>query len=234
MFCNKKNNSSYILKNSKKEGFTVIELVVVMAIFLFVIGAAMGIFLSVVKSQKRVLSEQQILNQISYVQEYVSKALRTVKTEIEEGPGSCLIDYTLGSQAPSHQGFIYLLTRYDSNKGSFRGIKFINQSDNDACQEFYLDDNGVLKELKTYSPYPEPSDEDALDLTSGNLKIESFGIAINGSESACGNVTQCGASVIDLEQPRVTLYFNISIPGDPQQSTRTFQTTVSRRNLNAK
>ena len=84
-----------------------------MAVFLFIIGAAIGIFLSIVQSQKRVLSEQQLLNQISYAQEHMSKALRMANTAIDD---SCI-----------PKGYVYLLTRYNTNSQLFGGIKFINQ-----------------------------------------------------------------------------------------------------------
>ena len=61
---------------NNNKGFTLIELIVVMTVFLLVIGAAMGIFISIVQNQKKILSEQELLNQISYVEEYMSKALR--------------------------------------------------------------------------------------------------------------------------------------------------------------
>ena len=76
-----------IIKEKKSAGFTIIELIVVMAVFLFVIGAAISVFISIIQHQKRVLAEQQILNQISYVEEYMSKSLRTANTEINEKNG---------------------------------------------------------------------------------------------------------------------------------------------------
>ena len=86
-------------KNSAE--FTIIELIVVMTVFLFIIGAAIGIFISIVKSQKKVLVEQQLVNQVSYVKEYMSKALRAAKVD-------SIGDY-LGNK-----GDIYLLTHYFS------------------------------------------------------------------------------------------------------------------------
>ena len=68
------------------------------------------------------LAEQQLLNQLSYVEEYMSKSLRAAKSELNE---NCLID----SQGADHQGYIYLLTRYGSMAGqpdAFGGVKFIN------------------------------------------------------------------------------------------------------------
>ena len=106
---------------SQNRGFTLIELIVVIAVFVFIIGAAIGIFLSVVQNQKKILAEQQFMNQISYAEEYMSKALRMAAVDID---GSCLIDPHGSNQ--SNPGYIYLLTRYDTSKGLFKGIKFKN------------------------------------------------------------------------------------------------------------
>lgn len=215
------------------KGFTIIEMIVVMAVFLFVIGATISIFISIIQNQKRVLSEQQLLNQISYTEEYMSKALRMARAELDEG---CLLD----SNGDDHPGYIYLLTRWDPNLDRYKGIKFINQSDvfssqNPTCQEFFLDNitdpsRPVLKELK--------GSGDAVALTSTNLQIDPenpIRFSVNGSLGNCGGLDPCGASSEPgTTQPKVTILLNIKIPGDNQQSTRTIQTTVSERNLNVK
>jgi prepilin-type N-terminal cleavage/methylation domain-containing protein len=223
---------------NKSKGFTLIELIVVMAIFLFIIGAAISIFISMVQQQKKVLAEQQLLSQISYVEEYMSKAFRVAKTETTEG---CLLD-THGANT-NYPGYIYLLTRYDSTMGQFRGIKFINQ-DNGYCQEFFLSGSGtsadpyILKELKGANGVSDNNDNDAVALTATNLQISSVKFSINGSngstfteqsqKNTC-TTSQCGASNTDTIQPRVTMLLSVSIPGE---SARTFQTTISQRNLN--
>jgi type II secretory pathway pseudopilin PulG len=208
----------------KQQGFTIIELVVVIAVFMFVIGAAVGIFLSVVQSQRKILSEAEFLNQIGYAEEYMSKALR-MATMAEDD--SCI-----------PQGYIYSLTRYNQSAGLFRGIKFLNQSDTDstgnpACQEFFLDDadpfHPVLKEIK--------NDSNAVAITSSNLQISSAKFSVNGSNGStfispnggCPSTTVCGATNLDIIQPRATILLNIIIPSG---GTRTIQTTVSQRNLN--
>lgn len=209
------------------KGFTLIELIVVMAVFLFVIGAAITIFISIVQHQKRVLAEQQLLNQISYVEEYMSKALRMANAD---NLGSCLgLDNT---------GYIYLLTRYDLVSQVFKGIKFINQSDNNACQEFFLDSGDastqlVLKEEKNNNPGT------ITPLTPDNLQINYIKFSINGSNGStftslsCPTNLQCGASNADTTtQPRVTILLDVKIPGDSQEPDRIIQTTVSQRNLN--
>ncbi len=227
------------IKFTDNAGFTIIELIVVMAIFLFVIGAALGIFLSIIQNQRRVLSEQQFLNQISYNEEYMSKALRMAKTSETAEDAGCI---------PA--GFIYQLTRpygtgtscnsSDPQCGLFTGIKFINQtgdaSGKQICQEFYLDktdpNNPVLEEIKGQAS--------AVPLTSSGtngLKINFIRFAINGlnldgSVGVCSDPTACGATGSDGVQPRATILMNVKIPGDSQAVNRTIQTTVSQRNLN--
>ena len=244
-------------QNTKfKKGFTLIELIVVMAVFLFIITAALGVFLSVVKSQSKVSSEQQLLSQISYVQEYMSKALRAATTDAS---GSCL--------GANNAGYIYSLLNYNipiASLSAFEAIKFFNQTDN-ACEEFFIDNaiSGqtntplVLKELKSSSNLMN-----AINITSPALQINSVKFSINGSSggifseqsrtAACTS-TQCGASSTDTVQPRITMVLNVSVAGEsngiscsvsspcaPGNScvsgtcapNRIFQVMVSQRNLN--
>jgi len=230
------------LKYKKQKGFTLIEMIVVMAVFLFVIGVTLGIFISIFQNQKKVLAEQQILNQISYVEEYMSKALRMAKTE--EPTGTCLLP-----------GYIYSLENYDPVLGLYKGIKFINQSDGDSCWEFYLDNatpgdtNTPLVLWEKREPYSP------VTLTTTNLQFDPANpirFSINGSDGCGGG--PCGASNIDTFQPRVTILLNVvnnSVSGSSCETipctTKSFcgndkkchpiitiQTTVSRRNLNVK
>mgnify|MGYP001589286040 CR=1 FL=1 len=200
----------------KSKGFTLIELIVVMTVFLLVIGTAIGIFISIIQHQKRILSEQELLNQTSYVVEYMSKALRMAKTAVDD---NCI-----------SSGYIYLLTQPKS--GFYTSIKFLNQSDTNAlgnpvCQEFYLDDT-ALKEKKDWIPLG------GIPLTSEKLHINSIKFGINGG-NGCYGAFPCvnGASENDNppQQPRVTIILDIQ--AEAGQPAIKIQTTVSQRNLNA-
>ena len=212
------------------KGFTLIELIVVMVIFLFVIGAAIGIFISIIKQQWAVLAEQEFLNQISYAEEHMSKALRMASASTPEidPSGSCL----------SGTGNIYLLSNRDQKSGLYKDIHFINQSDNNICQEFSLDGGG--------------------NLLSADLQINYAGFVVNGGDNSCNGPGPCVVSGGGGKQPRVTILLNVSIPGENQGNgddcnpdktcqmanqacylrtnkcmpTKTIQTTVSQRNLN--
>ena len=217
-------NYKFQVPNYKEnKGFTIVELIVVMTVFSFVIGAAIGIFISIIQHQKKVLAEQQLLNQISYVEEYMSKALRAAKTAEDD---TCI---------PS--GYIYLLTRH--NGTIYNGIKFINQSNSNVCQEIFLDaDDNILKERK--------EDDSLVNLISTDLQINFVRFSVNGLDGsvigqhcpgtadqcggACPNL--CGTSNMDDVQPRATILLNVKIAGDCPTCNRIIQTTVSQRNLN--
>jgi prepilin-type N-terminal cleavage/methylation domain-containing protein len=212
-------------KNKIQNGFTLVEMIVVMAVFLFVIGAAVTIFVSILQQQKKILSEQEFLNQISYVEEYMSKALRAAKAATSS---ECISG-----------GYIYELTRPVGSPLVYTGIKFLNQtnldnSGNPTCQEFFWDTDGILKEEKNNNSAT------ITPLTSSNLKINSVRFAINGADGSvsgqkcANNPNFCGAQTTDPLQPRVTILLNVQIAGDSESPKRTIQTTVSQRNLNIK
>ena len=217
------------LNYKKEKGFTLIEMIIVMAVFFFVIGAALSIFISIVQNQKKVLAEQQFLNQISYVEEYMSKALRMAETSIDSDPTTYCIP----------EGYIYQLTRYDIENKIWRGIKFINQSDSGKCQEFFLDNLTpndlaplkfndpknpiILKELEGAGA--DVDDIDAIPLTSPSLQIKAMNFSLNYRDcnSVNQNQTLCGFRSNPPPpdepypvQPRVTILFKVAIPGDSQ------------------
>lgn len=215
---------NYIKK--KERGFTLIEVIVVLAVFLLIIGVAISIFISIVQEQRRILAQQEILNQVSYVEEYMSKALRMASRDDEE---TCLAGYP---------GYNYLLTRLDSDGIYYTGIKFINQSDDNACTEFFLGhsilgDNSspfVLRELKNSS-----DDADSITLTSTKLQIDKIKFAINGAiGTALPGGTYGAAGGESFIQPKVTILLGVKIQGDPTDPVRIIQTTISQRNLNVR
>jgi len=198
-----------IMKLSR--GFTLIELLVVIAVLLFVVGTAIGIFISVVNHQRIILNEQELLNQTSYVLEHMSKALRMAGKDWD---GSCLGEDYIGHN--------YLLTHQNLSSGFYEGIKFINQSDNSACQEFYLDTSaGTLKEIK--------NNGDAIAITSDKFIINFIRFGINGKNGSASDEETDNEGV----QPRVTIYLDIQTDGDSDGQSKKIQTTVSQRDLNA-
>ena len=107
--------------NSKSKGFTIIELMIAVALFSVVVGAVSTIFITSLQSQRKSISFENIFDQTSYLMEYMSRSLRMAKTE------------TAALTCLSAEDKNYQLTRSD------KGVKFINSQG--VCQEFYFDND---------------------------------------------------------------------------------------------
>ncbi len=118
-----------------KKGFTLIELVVVLGLFMLIMGVTVTLFISIVRQQKRILSQQEMINQVTYLEDEISRNLR--QTEMDPS-GICL-----GTNAQS----VYMTTHGN------QGIRFFSKEN--GCQEYFLDADGVIKEIKNGSS-PQP------------------------------------------------------------------------------
>ena len=123
-------------KEQQKNGFTLAELLVSITVFSLIIGAVSGAFISTIQAQRKALSFQEILNQTSYLEEYMSRAIRMARKDFG---GSCVA-------ANSN----YETTHSD------HGLSFMNYLGN--CQEFYVSDarlwenkDGIVSELTSTS-----------------------------------------------------------------------------------
>lgn len=185
----------------KSKGFTLLELVIVLAIFATTLGIVASIFISMIKNQKGILSQQQLENQTSYLIEYISRAVRDAKID---STGSCL----------SQSNRNYLLTRHHAPSGFYQGIKFITKEN--VCQEFFLDTDGAIKEIKNGGV--------AQSIVSNTFTITHFRFILNGDKTI--QVSSMG----DLVQPRIT--FSLKARTSALEPEKIIQTTVSRMDIN--
>lgn len=140
-----------ILQESEK-GLTLVEMFVTLFIFSIIFTAASGLFVSAIKIQSRALASQQLLNQTTYLMEYMSRAIRMAK---KDDTGNCTGTAKLN----------YVMTA--------SGIKFKNY--HDECQEFYRDCGTGICKLK------ERKDGAEYDLTSPILDVTLFNIGPSDS-----------------------------------------------------
>lgn len=144
----------------KQKSFTLVEILVAVGIFSIVIGIAVGIFISAIRVQRKALAEQELLDQTSYVMEYMSRAIRMAKKDDIGGTINCC-----GSDKVNFEYF---------SGGGKRGIRFRNYDD--ICQEFYLQGNKLVEHK-----YDNSDDYGTNDLTSPALKVNDFNIGPNSS-----------------------------------------------------
>jgi len=117
-----------------KKGFTLIEMMVVVSIFLILSATLISILILSLRAQRRASNLNRIVDTSSYVLEYMSRALRMAKKDIG---GTCI-------------------TQDKNFEVGTNNIKFLNY--NDQCQTFFLE-NGQLKEQIGRDSFPLTSDE---------------------------------------------------------------------------
>lgn len=171
-------------KSKIQEGLTLIELMVAVSVFTTVLAISSGVFISAIRLQRKALSTQKLLDEVSYATEYMARALRMAKKDT--GP-TCL----------SQAGLNYETTA--------TGIKFLNYKDPPECQEFYLDGN-ILKESKNGGA--------GVALTSGDFRVTAFSVVLSGESQGDDLQPRVTFSLevegTGLEPPRIQLQTTIS------------------------
>lgn len=99
-----------------KKGFTLIELLVAVGIFSFMVSIGSGLFAFGLKTQRANLATQELLDQTSYLAEYMSRAIRMAR---KDTAGACT-------------GTAKLNYAFSGNC-----LKFVNYKNN--CQQFCLE-----------------------------------------------------------------------------------------------
>jgi len=113
-----------------KKSFTLIELLVVVGLISLISGTVIGVYLTGIKSQRKILETQELLNQINYALEYMGRAIRMAKKDdIEIGgeTANCCSE-TKVNYCTSTQEILFRNSR--------------NQ-----CQKFYLSGNAIFEEI---------------------------------------------------------------------------------------
>lgn len=194
-----------ISRLTKLKGFTLIEMLVAVLIFAIIIGAISGVFISGLRSQRRALSTQEVLNQTSYALEYMSRAIRMARKQLpptSDCSATCL----------SQNGLNYEISGNSD-------LRFQNY--NCVCQRFFLEE-GQLKEQKEWRLREGIlTGGTTLPLTSANLKVNSLKFNLSGAAQPPA----------DKLQPMVTIFLEIE---GREKSKLKIQTSVSQRALDVK
>ncbi len=111
------------------KGVTLIEMLTAVTIFSIIVGAISGLFISAIRSQRRVLATQELLNQTSYALEYMGRALRMAK---KDSSGSCT-----GTAGNNYGAF--------GDQIAF--LKYDSETDSDKCYYFYRSNSRIYETI---------------------------------------------------------------------------------------
>jgi len=135
----------------KNKGVTLIEMLVAVAIFSITVGAILGLFISAIRSQRKVLATQELLDQTSYVLEYMNRALRMAK---KDSSGSCT--GTAGKN-------------YENGIDWIRFLKFEYAAGTDVCFKFYLSGTQIYESKGGAAGVPLTSNKISVNFLKFNL-----------------------------------------------------------------
>jgi len=141
-----------------QNGYTLIEILVAITIFFVIIAGPTSFFISSIRGQIRSLASREIIDNSSYILEYISRSLRMAKKDLT---GDCI---STGSN-------------YENPESSdISKIRFLNY--NSLCQEFSLV-SGQLKERKSTNA-SSTNFGDYSALTSSDLEITLLKFQLSG------------------------------------------------------
>lgn len=193
-----------INNNQKEKGFTMIEMLASLAIFGFVSVLLVNIFVSALSSQKRILQNQELMNQSSYTLEYMTKAIRMAERDmtgecIDVGDGDAGENYGIGT-SPVALTFLTYDIKASANK----------------CIQFLFENNAIEERIST---------DDTSDNLGAPVSITSSSVSVERLEFY---VT--GDTVGDMIQPRVSVMIKMkALPAATNSPIIIVETSVSQR-----
>jgi prepilin-type N-terminal cleavage/methylation domain-containing protein len=143
----------------RNNAYTLIEVLVAVTIFSFIIAGPTGLFITSLRGQRKALATMEIVDNSSYALEYISRALRMAK---KDTTGDCI---TAGSN-------------YENPDSDVSKIRFLNYQG--LCQEFSLNSGQLGQQQSTDETVVSlggflPLTPDDLKISTSSLKFQLSG-----------------------------------------------------------
>ena len=173
----------------KSRGVSLIEMLAAVAIFAITVGAISGLFISAIRTQRRILATQELLDQTSYVLEYMGRALRMAKKDTS---------------------LVCLLTakNYENGIDWIRFLKFESATGTDVCYYFYLSGNRI---------YESKGGAAGISLTSEKLTVNFLKFVVSGDDLPTDTLQPRVSIFLEIfgkgatgEQPKIQIQTSIS------------------------
>jgi prepilin-type N-terminal cleavage/methylation domain-containing protein len=216
-----------------KQGFTLVEMIVSLAIFSIVVTVSVGALLVLVGTNQQLQGEQSVMTNLSFALDSMTREIRTgggyycvsgssnvfnngvdLDTELTSGGFPLVQDCLSGNQ----------------NNSRLHGLAIVEGGDSitDASDRIlYFFDNVEKKIYRRVGAGPAES------IVSSGIVIEELEFFVSGSkpQSACPTpiTAACRATIID--QPTVTLFIKAKEKDIPTAKPYYLQTTITQRTL---
>lgn len=190
--------------NSSKRGFTLVEMLVSVAIFSIVVMIALGAILTILDANRKARTLTEVMNNLNFSMEMITRSLKTgVEPDYVATDGGTIV---VGAIILDEEGFKRekTLYRHDVVNGLI-----------ERCAT-------VVNSIDDYENAQCASD-DWMPITSDMVFIERFDVLVTATENFNDGV----------DQPRTQLFIKGTVQiSDRISSDFSLQTTVSQRRLN--
>ncbi len=198
-----------------QKGFSLLEIMVAIAIFVIAILAAMNIFKNAIDTQRNAVAAQNTQESMRYVFEVISKELRLAKESNTECDS--IVTFLGFSGGPASSKLYHSALTADGNN-----VLYFKNKD-DECVAYYIesDTNGISR-LKVFrDDISDGLDNTSFYITPDEINVNSFDF----------NIIDNPIGAINTLQPRVTIRIGVEANSsqDIYRQTMNMQTTVSSR-----
>jgi prepilin-type N-terminal cleavage/methylation domain-containing protein len=213
----------YSLTNS---GFTLIEMIVSLAIFSIIITMSIGALLVLISSNQRLQGEQSVMTNLAFALDSMTREIRTGYNYYCEGKPNDSGNSNIFNESNSQEDLIGTDTQ-DCPAGraqsdNFQGISFYEGGSSivggtgSRILYFYDAVNSTIKR--------RISESESQAVISSGLLITDAEFTVTGSDPV-------SAGTNDAEQPTVTIYIEAEEVGSSDSKKYRIQTTVTQRIL---
>jgi prepilin-type N-terminal cleavage/methylation domain-containing protein len=233
-----------MLPRTHKQGFTLIEMIVSLAIFSFVITIAVGALLMLMSANKQLQGEQSVMTNLSFALDSMAREIRTGTFYYCESKSNYsgtdnifnsinnLDDDRLLKDLSTNPTTYYYKDCPNGNSSSnqLQGLAFIeggNSITKNNQRILYFFDKTAGK------VYRRVGGGAAESIVSSGITIKNFEFFVTGSKkvSICGPDPSAACIATVGDQPAVTIFIEASESADPTAKSYYVQTTVTERTL---
>jgi len=213
-------------RSSSQSGFTLIEMIVSLALFSVVVTISVGALLVLIASNQRFQNEQTVMTNLSFALDSMTREIRTgtnyycdAQNSKNAGPNGRKI-FRDGDDLDSAP----VQDCYNGNSASrvYQGMSFVESG------------QSITGAADTKIVYFYDSDEQSLfRRVSGESaqSIVSSGIVITDAEFFVTSSAELDSASGDTRQPMVTIYLEAKDSNDATEKVYQIQTTVTQRTL---
>lgn len=212
--------------SSTQSGFTLVEMIVSLAIFSIVVTVSVGALLVLVATNQQLQGEQSVMTNLSFALDSMTREIRTgneyfcLSATSDTGLRNLFnnasdLDYELDNQVQD-------CASGNTNNHRFHGLAFSEGGDSitsGSDKIFYFYDSSEKKIYRRVGNGPKES------IVSSGIVIEEFEFFVSGSKPLSAG----GSNSTD--QPAVTLFIKATERGVSTNKPYYLQTTITQRTL---